>query len=32
MTPKSGSEMRQLVAERFRYLRGISPEDERTGK
>jgi gas vesicle protein len=28
VTPKTGKEMRQLVAERFRYLRGIPPENE----
>jgi gas vesicle protein len=26
--PKKGEEMRSLVAERFRYLRGIPPENE----
>ncbi|HEV2654258.1 MAG TPA: YtxH domain-containing protein [Ktedonobacteraceae bacterium] len=26
--PKKGTEMRSLVAERFRYLRGIPPENE----
>jgi gas vesicle protein len=28
VTPKTGKEMRQLVVERFRYLRGIPPENE----
>jgi gas vesicle protein len=28
VTPKTGKEMRQLVAERFSYLRGIPPENE----
>ena len=28
IAPKTGKEMRQLVAERFRYLRGIPPENE----
>ncbi len=28
VAPKSGKEMRQLVTERFRYLRGIPPENE----
>ncbi len=28
VTPKPGKEMRQLVAERFSYLRGIPPEKE----
>ncbi len=28
VAPKSGKEMRQLVVERFRYLRGIPPENE----
>ena len=28
VAPKTGKEMRQLVVERFRYLRGIPPENE----
>jgi gas vesicle protein len=28
VTPKTGKEMRQLVVERFNYLRGIPPENE----
>ena len=28
VTPKTGKEMRQLVDERLRYLRGIPPENE----
>jgi gas vesicle protein len=28
VTPKTGKEMRQLVAERLRYLRGLPPENE----
>jgi gas vesicle protein len=28
VAPKTGKEMRQLVAERFSYLRGIPPENE----
>jgi gas vesicle protein len=28
VAPKPGKEMRSLVAERFRYLRGIPPENE----
>ncbi len=28
IAPKTGKEMRQLIVERFRYLRGIPPENE----
>ena len=28
LAPMKGEEMRRLVAERFRYLRGIPPENE----